>query len=78
MEIFGNKISGSVYKKAVKNQEKILKNDLKDMKDKLKMVDKDFKEILTKEQKSEYRKIKKELKFRAKHSMKYCCKCKRK
>ena len=48
------------------------------MKDKLKMVDKDFKEILTKEQKSEYRKIKKELKFRAKHSMKYCCKCKRK
>ena len=46
-------------KKAVKNQEKILKNDLKDMKDKLKMVDKDFKEILTKEQKSEYRKIKK-------------------
>lgn len=65
-------------KTAVKNQEKVLKKDLKDMKSKLKMVDKDFNEILNKEQKSEYRKIKRELKFRAKHSMKYCCKCKNK
>ncbi len=61
-------------KDAVKNREKVLKEDFKDLKSKLKCVDKDFKSILKGEQKSEYRKIKREMKYRLKHARKYCCK----
>ncbi len=66
-------------KSAVRNQERILKDDFKDLKSKLKEIDKDFKAILKCDQKKEYRVIKREMKYRAKHSMKYCCKpsCKR-
>ena len=61
-------------KSAVREQERILKNDFKDLKATLKCMDKEFKSILKCEQKSEYRKIKREMKYRAKHSKKYCCK----
>ena len=66
-------------KSAVRDQERILKDDFRDLKSKLKEIDKDFKAILKCDQKKEYRVIKREMKFRAKHSMKYCCKpsCKR-
>ena len=65
-------------KNAVKDREKVLKEDFKDLKAKLKSMDKDFKSILKCEQKSEYRKIKREMKYRVKHARKYCCrpKCK--
>ena len=61
-------------KSAVKFQERILKDDFKDLKSKMKEMDKDFKSILRCEQKKEYRVIKREMKFRAKHAMKFCCK----
>lgn len=66
-------------KSAVKDREKVLKEDFKDLKAKLKCMDKEFKQILKCDQKSEYRKIKREMKYRVKHSRKYCCKpaCKR-
>ena len=61
-------------KDAVKNNERVLKEDFKELKSKLKCMDKEFKSILRCEQKSEYRKIKREMKYRLKHAKKYCCK----
>lgn len=61
-------------KSAVRDRERILKQDFKDLKAKLKCVDKDIKNILKCDQKSEYRKIKREMKYRMKHARKYCCK----
>lgn len=61
-------------KNAIKDRERLLKEDLKDLKSKLKCMDKEFKLILKCEQKSEYRKIKREMKYRLKHARKYCCK----
>ena len=61
-------------KDAVKNNERVLKEDFKELKSKLKCMDKEFKSILKCEQKSEYRKIKREMKYRLKHARKYCCK----
>ena len=71
-----DKINASCLDKtAVRDAERTLRQDIKDFKSKLKEMDKDFKEILKCDQKSDYRKIKRELKYKAKHSMKYCCKC---
>lgn len=61
-------------KSDVRDKERVLKDDFKDLKSTLKCMDKDFKAILKCDQKSEYRKIKREMKYRAKHSRKYCCK----
>ena len=61
-------------KSAVRSQEKILKQEFKNLKLTMKSVDKEFKQILQGEQKSEYRKIKREMKYRVKKSSKYCCK----
>ena len=61
-------------KSLVKDRERILREDMKDLKSKLKEIDKDMKSILKCDQKSEYRKIKREMKYRVKHARKYCCK----
>ena len=61
-------------KSAIRSQEKVLKQEFKNLKTTMKSVDKEFKQILNGEQKSEYRKIKREMKYRVKKASKYCCK----
>lgn len=61
-------------KQAVREQERVLKSDFKDLKRTMKSMDKEFKQVLKGCQKSEYRKIKREMKYRIKKSVKYCCK----
>lgn len=61
-------------KSAIRSQEKVLKNEFKSLKSTMKSVDKEFKQILNGSQKSEYRKIKREMKYRVKKGSKYCCK----
>jgi len=61
-------------KSAIRSQEKVLKNEFKALKSTMKSMDKEFKQILQCEQKSEYRKIKREMKYRVKKGAKYCCK----
>ena len=66
--------SACLDKTAVRSAEKNLRQDKRDLKAKLKCMDKDFKAILKCDQKAEYRKIKRELKYKARHAMKFCCK----
>jgi len=61
-------------KSAIRSQERILKQEFKNLKSTMKSVDKEFKQILQGGQKSEYRKIKREMKYRVKKASKYCCK----
>ena len=61
-------------KKDVRSQEKVLKQEFKQLKKTMRCVDKEFKQILKSDQKSEYRKIKREMKYRVKKGAKYCCK----
>ncbi|MBR1908655.1 hypothetical protein IJ818_06940 [bacterium] len=61
-------------KSAIRSQEKVLKQEFKSLKSTMKSMDKEFKQILQREQKSEYRKIKREMKYRVKKGTKYCCK----
>lgn len=62
-------------KKAVRDHEKSLKTDIKDMKKQLKCADKEFKALLSCDQPKEYRKIKRELNYKYKKSVKHCCTC---